>query len=146
MRSRRPLLDKQDRPAHVRNAGRRVLQSYLFLFLHSSPSLQPEHDLDFIAERAINTYVLGEHVAPRWGIGKIVRWTPVNINSVSTAPTLRRDPSSLLTAVTPSSQRSIGMYKVHGTTVEAVMGGVFHQHVSSQALVNANRDLNYVHI
>ncbi|OCH86731.1 hypothetical protein OBBRIDRAFT_837931 [Obba rivulosa] len=114
--------------ARMNFIGRRVLQSYLFLFLHSSDALKPEHDLDLIAERAINTYVLGEHVAPLWGIGRIVRWTPVNVNSVSTGPALRRDPSSLLVSLAPNSQRSIGMYKVHGATVEAVVGGVFHQH------------------
>ncbi|EMD36740.1 hypothetical protein CERSUDRAFT_83763 [Gelatoporia subvermispora B] len=109
--------------------GRRVLQSYLFMFLQSSSALTPDYEFDFIADNALNTYVLGEFVAPRWDIGKVVRWTPVNINSVSTGPALRRDPSSLLTSLSSTqSQKSIGMYKVHGTTVEAVIGGVFHQH------------------
>ncbi len=36
---------------------------------------------------------------------------------------------SLLANVKGDNARSVGMYKVHGSTVEAVVGGVFHQFV-----------------
>ena len=35
------------------------------MFVHSSPALQPDHDYEKIAERALNSYALGEHVAPQ---------------------------------------------------------------------------------
>ncbi|KAF7440852.1 hypothetical protein PC9H_001200 [Pleurotus ostreatus] len=95
--------------------GRRALESYLMLFLHSC-SLQPSHDLEDIASRALNSYVLGEHIGSQWGLGRILRWTPTvsrdNLDKVSSNPTVLR---------------SAGLYKVQGDTVAAVIGGIFYQ-------------------
>ncbi|KAF4603970.1 hypothetical protein EYR40_001145 [Pleurotus pulmonarius] len=101
--------------------GRRALESYLMLFLHSC-SLQPSHDLEDIASRALNSYVLGEHIGSQWGLGRILRWTPTvsrdNLDKVSSNPTVLR---------------SAGLYKVQGDTVAAVIGGIFYQFGAAEA-------------
>ena len=63
--------------------GRRALQSYLLMFIHSSPALQPDHDYEKILERALNSYPLGEHVAAPWALGKVLKWRPMNVGSLS---------------------------------------------------------------
>ncbi|KAI0080301.1 hypothetical protein K474DRAFT_1658017 [Panus rudis PR-1116 ss-1] len=105
--------------------GRRVLKTYLLLYIHSSPSLHPSHDYDQILERTLNTYILGEHVAPKWSLNHVLKWTPVNIGSkVNSGDVSRLD---------PKLSRSVGLYKVMGTAVEAVVGGVYHQFGGSVA-------------
>ncbi|KAJ8488544.1 hypothetical protein ONZ51_g3485 [Trametes cubensis] len=113
--------------------GRRVLQSYLLMFIHSSPALRPEHDYELILERALNTYVLGEHVAPKWQIGKVLKWRPMNVGNMSKPLGPNVEVPSPLMNLEPDNARSVGMYKVHGTTVEALVGGVFHQFGGSVA-------------
>ncbi|CAL1695262.1 unnamed protein product [Somion occarium] len=101
--------------------GRRVLKTYLLLFLHSSPALHSAHDYELILERTLNTYVLGEHVAPTWSLGRVLKWSPVNISPQVASGS---DYSNL----DPKFSRSVGLYKVQGAAVEAVVGGVFHQY------------------
>ncbi|TFY66651.1 hypothetical protein EVG20_g4445 [Dentipellis fragilis] len=108
---------KQGHNARLSFIGRRVLESYMLLFIHSAPGLNPKYDYSNIAARAINTYVLGEHIAPRWNLSEVVRWTPPREVRAGNADELR----------------SVGLFKVHGTTVEAVMGGIFHQFGGSVA-------------
>lgn len=103
--------------------GRRVLKTYLLLYIHSSPALLPTHDYDLILERALNTYVLGQHVAPKWGLGRVLKWAPVNISPK--LESVAEDYSRM----DPKLSHSVGLYKVMGTSVEAVVGGVFHQYV-----------------
>jgi len=109
--------------------GRRVLQTYLHLFLASAPALQSSpagvHDIELITERALNTYVLGEHVAPRWGLGRVLKWTPRNVHLLG-MDIEDDDPRELL-KLPKEKGWSVGMYKVQGKAVEAVVGGVFHQ-------------------
>ena len=100
------------------------------MFIHSSPALRPEHDYELILERALNTYVLGEHVAPKWQIGKVLKWRPMNVGNMSKPLGPNVEVPSPLMNLEPDNARSVGMYKVHGTTVEALVGGVFHQFVS----------------
>ena len=107
------------------STGRRVLQSYLLLFIHSSPGLKPTHDYEQLVERALNTYVLGEHVGPQWQLGKVMKWAPATSNA-----SLASDPTSVV-LLGKEATRSIGLYKVEGTAVEALVGGVFHQFVST---------------
>lgn len=107
-------------------SGRRVLKSYLLLFIHSSSALKPDHDYEYILERALNTYVLGEFVGPQWQLGKVMKWTPA-----TQSETVAGDPMSVVQLGREAS-RSIGLYKVEGTAVEAVVGGVFHQFVSDR--------------
>lgn len=106
--------------------GRRVLKSYLLLFIHSSSALSPQHDYDNLLDRVLNTYVLGEFVGPRWQLGKVMKWTPA-----TQSESLAQDPTSAVQLGRDAS-RSIGLYKVEGTTVEALVGGVFHQFVSGR--------------
>lgn len=75
---------------------------------------------------ALDTYVLGEHVGPKWNIPAIMKWRPVRLD-----PTTK--PGSVL-QLGPDVSRSVGLYKVTGTTVEAVVGGVFHQFVRAYPL------------
>ncbi|TFY69764.1 hypothetical protein EVJ58_g255 [Rhodofomes roseus] len=91
--------------------GRRVMQFYLFALLDSSPSVRQDHDFEHIAERTLNTYILGEHVAPAWSLGEALKWNP---------PTTSMDTSG-------ASLRGVGLYKVLGGAVEAIVGGVNHQ-------------------
>lgn len=99
------------------------------LFLHSC-SLQPSHDLEDIASRALNSYVLGEHIGSQWGLGRILRWTPTvsrdNLDKVSSNPTVLR---------------SAGLYKVQGDTVAAVLGGIFYQFVSQSSCSRVTTNL-----
>lgn len=106
--------------------GRRVLNTYLLLFLHSFPSPKVTYDYEQITENALNTYVLGEHVGPQWGLPSVMKWRPVGLDENINAARLGRDAS-----------RSIGLYKVTGTTVEAVVGGMFHQFVRVSLLRNS---------
>lgn len=121
-------LSLRDGDAYLR-VGRRVLQSYLLMFVHSSSALRPEHDYEKFITHALNTYTLGEHVAPRWELGKVIKWKPMNVGSLSRPLGPDEDVPSPFADVKADNARSIGMYKVHGTTVEAVVGGVFHQFV-----------------
>ena len=99
------------------------------MFIHSSPALQPDHDYEKILAHALNTYTLGEHVAPHWEIGKVLKWRPMNVGNMSKPLGPEVEVPTPLANVQGRNARSIGMYKVHGTTVEAVVGGVFHQFV-----------------
>lgn len=99
------------------------------MFVHSSPALQPDHDYEKILAYAINTYTLGEHVAPKWELGKVLKWRPMNVGNLSKPLGPDIDVPSPLEDLQGRNARSVGMYKVHGTTVEAVVGGVFHQFV-----------------
>ncbi|TFK33970.1 ribonuclease-III-like-domain-containing protein [Crucibulum laeve] len=94
--------------------GRRVLESYLLLFLQSSKALQPNDNIDAIITRTIGSYTLGDHIGRRWGLGRGMRWTPA-------APARR------LAEDREASMVSVGLYKVQGDAVAAVMGGIFHQ-------------------
>ncbi|KIJ35244.1 hypothetical protein M422DRAFT_79394, partial [Sphaerobolus stellatus SS14] len=104
--------------------GRRVLQTYLLLFLHEctlapapfAPRKTDPKSYDEISEKMLDTYVLGEHVGGAWQLERIMRWTP----AIPELDTLKAEtPGRIL--------HSSGLYKVRGTTVEGVMGGIFHQ-------------------
>jgi hypothetical protein len=99
-------------------SGRRILEAYLLLLLSSSPALHPRHDLDDIVARTLNSYTLGERVGSVWGLGRVMRWTPT-IPADKLKP--GEDNRDLL--------KSVGLYKVQGDAVSAVMGGIFYQFV-----------------
>lgn len=96
------------------NLGRRVLGAYFLTFLHSCPNVNSGADYSNITSNALNTYTLGEHVGREWGIGKVLRWRYMV------------DPQMIARGV---DNRHIGLHKVLGTTVEAIVGGVYHQFV-----------------
>ncbi|THH15294.1 hypothetical protein EW146_g5159 [Bondarzewia mesenterica] len=95
------------------HTGRRIMNAYLHLFVHSTPTLASSHNYETLGFRALNTYILGEFVGPQWKVADMMRWTPARE----------------VTSTSADDMRSIGFYKVQGTVVEAVVGGVFHQYV-----------------
>jgi len=100
--------------------GRRVISAYLYLLLASSPNLKPSDDIEAIVSRTLNTYVLGEHLGSRWGLGRVMRWTPT-----LKAERVKDADVALL--------KGAGLYKVQGDAVAAVMGGIFEQFGASTA-------------
>jgi hypothetical protein len=95
--------------------GRRVAQAYLHLFLDNSIHIH-NHDSSAVAARTLHPHVLGEHVASVWNIQHALRWTPA------------QPPSN------PILIHSVGLYKVHGEAVQAVLGAVFYQFVRLQSI------------
>ncbi|CAK5272217.1 unnamed protein product, partial [Mycena citricolor] len=104
--------------------GRRVLESYLLILLASSPKLKPSHDLQDIVSRVLNTYFLGQHIGSQWGLGRVMRWTPTVA-------------ASMLEEGSPLNKekilKDVGLYKVQGDAVTAVVGGIFQQFGASVA-------------
>lgn len=84
------------------------------MFLHSCPNVNSGADYTNITSNALNTYTLGENVGREWGIGKVLRWKSMV------------DPQM---AAKGADKGHIGLHKVLGTTVEAIVGGVYHQFV-----------------
>jgi hypothetical protein len=90
-----------------------VLESYFLLFLHSVRlPANAKPDYTALSERNVNTYVFGEHVGNAWTVGSVLRWTP---------------PEKVEKR---GRHGGVGLYKVSGTAVEALVGGVYHQYVS----------------
>lgn len=90
--------------------------------MQSSSARNISHDYQLIASRALNTHVLGEHVAPHWGLGRLLRWVaPIPSSPLKKPEGIEKSKAML---------RSVGLYKVQGDAVQAVMGGIFHQFVS----------------
>lgn len=100
--------------------GRRVLTAYLQLFLHSSSALHPLDDLEAIMSSTLNTNILGEYVGPEWGVGRVIRWQPA-------APAHKLADMDKEVDV----RRQVGLYKVQGEAVEAILGGIYFQFVSN---------------
>jgi len=96
--------------------GRRVLAAYLQLFLHSSSALHPSDDVEAIMSSTLNTNILGEYVGPEWGVGRVIRWQPA-------APAHKLVELDKEVDV----RRQVGLYKVQGEAVEAILGGIYFQ-------------------
>ncbi|CAE6481120.1 unnamed protein product [Rhizoctonia solani] len=122
--------------------GRRVLNAYLMAFFHAHTTLTPtppltqppsdpppdlkvsqlpsptdvlEQDFDNLSELVLHTRALGEYVGAAWQLEKVMRWVP-NVDHHTDIGGIRVDEGG-----------SSGFYKIRGTTVEAVVGGVFYQ-------------------
>ncbi|KAF5390590.1 hypothetical protein D9757_002692 [Collybiopsis confluens] len=100
--------------------GRRVISAYLSLLLSSSPNLKLSDDVEAIVTEALNTYVLGEHIGSKWGLGRVMRWTP----------TLKADSAKNANI---ELLASVGLYKVQGDAVAAVIGGIYEHFGASTA-------------
>ncbi|KAH7882489.1 hypothetical protein F5I97DRAFT_1931691 [Phlebopus sp. FC_14] len=114
--------------------GRRVLESYYLLLVHEV-SQGHGRDYELLASRALNTYLLGEHVAPLWSLGRVLRWVPT-IPQETLKIAQQQTPVTELDDTlrsNPGIVRSVGLYKVMGEAVQAVMGGVYHQFGGSVA-------------
>ncbi|KAF9645734.1 hypothetical protein BDM02DRAFT_3189421 [Thelephora ganbajun] len=98
--------------------GRRILEAYFLMFLHSCPNINSGADYANITSNALNTYTLGEHVGREWGIGKVLKWkSMVDLHMVAKG----------------MDNGNVGLHKVLGTTVEAIIGGVYHQFGATEA-------------
>ncbi|CAE6376382.1 unnamed protein product [Rhizoctonia solani] len=122
--------------------GRRVLNAYLMTFFHAHTTLTPtppltqppsdppadlkisqlpspndtlEQNFDNLSQLVLHTRALGEHVGAAWQLERVMRWVP-NFDHHTSATGIRTDEGG-----------SSGLYKIRGTTVEAVVGGVFYQ-------------------
>jgi hypothetical protein len=96
-----------------------VLTAYLQLFLHSTSTLRPSDDVEAITSSTLNTNILGEYVGPEWGVGRVIRWQPA-------APAHKLADMDNQVDI----RRQVGLYKVQGETVEAILGGIYFQFVS----------------
>ena len=96
-----------------------MLAAYLQLFLHSSSALHPSDDVEAILNSTLNTDFLGEYVGPQWGVGRVIRWSP-------SAPAHKLADIDKRVEV----RRQVGLYKVQGEAVEAIIGGIYFQFVS----------------
>ncbi|KZP11431.1 hypothetical protein FIBSPDRAFT_913615 [Athelia psychrophila] len=136
--------------------GRRVMQTYTSLLLHSSPACDPSHDHEFIVGRTLNTYALGQYVAPHLQLARIVRWRPTVNPEISKRAQFKYtkdvpahfeggeegkdiarevDPELMVAIKShPAVMRSVGLYKVMGEAVEALVGGTYHQFGGTVAL------------
>ncbi|CEL63316.1 hypothetical protein RSOLAG1IB_05360 [Rhizoctonia solani AG-1 IB] len=122
--------------------GRRVLNAYLMTFFHAHTTLTPtppltqppseppadlkisqlpspndtlEQNFDNLSDLVLHTRTLGEHVGAAWQLERVMRWVPNFDHHTSTS------------GIRANEGESSGLYKIRGTTVEAVVGGVFYQ-------------------
>lgn len=130
-------------PTHP-SLGRRVLESYYLLFVHDAADSNAVYDYDVLVSRALNACLLGEHVAPRWSLGHVLRWAPAMPKANIRAVQEKKPDSELAEALATDLGiiRTVGLYKVMGEAVQAVVGGVYHQFVrpSSPAFSNLTHD------
>jgi hypothetical protein len=91
---------------------------YLHLFLASSKNIRPSDDIQLIVSRSLNRWLLGEHIGSRWGLGRVMRWTP-SLPAASLKS--NRDQTRQL--------KSVGLYKVQGEAVNAIVGATFQHFV-----------------
>ena len=96
-----------------------MLTAYLQLFLHSTSVLHPSADVEAIMSSTLNTNILGEYVGPEWGVGRVIRWQPA-------APAHKLADMDKEVDI----RRKVGLYKVQGEAVEAILGGIYFQFVS----------------
>ncbi|EAU82130.1 hypothetical protein CC1G_09589 [Coprinopsis cinerea okayama7 len=102
--------------------GRRVIESYLFMFLNASKALKPKHDLEALASHALNPGLLGETVGTKWGYGQVVQWLPaVSRKELENAQDIEK------------AWKRIGFYKIQGDAVVATLGAVYQQYGASIA-------------
>lgn len=69
-----------------KSTGRRVIECYLNLFLHSrtnsglsTPHLFHRMDYDELSSKILDTHVLGEYVGAAWKLERIMRWVPAHV-------------------------------------------------------------------
>ena len=103
-----------------------MLHSHMMLFLATSPAAaDPTHRSRF------------EHIRPRT-TRRTVRWQPAVNPSITIHPQIQskygseKDPElALALRAHPMILKSVGLYKVMGEGVQAIVGGTYHQFVST---------------
>ena len=112
-----------------------MLHSYMMLFLATSPAAaDPSHDFEEITARALNTYVLGQHVALKFQLAGNPAVNPgITIHpQIQSKYGSEKDPElALALRAHPMLLKSVGLYKVMGEGVQAIVGGTYHQFVST---------------
>ncbi|KXN82775.1 hypothetical protein AN958_02214, partial [Leucoagaricus sp. SymC.cos] len=108
--------------------GRRVLESYLLLYLTSSKVLKPMHDFRFITMWTLSPYTVGQQVGSKWGLGRVMRWVPSVNKEKLNEPLLGDKPSDKHELL-----RGVGLYRVQGDAVAAVIGAIYEQFGGSVA-------------
>ena len=93
----------------------------LQLLLQSLPPSNYTFDADDVAYRTLFSNLLGEKVGSAWNLSKVMLWTPA-VPGQQQFKGKEVDRSEFIPG-------RAGLYKVQGVTVEAVMGGIFHQYV-----------------
>ncbi|KAF5343507.1 hypothetical protein D9756_011601 [Leucocoprinus leucothites] len=76
----------------------------------------------------LHTYTVGHHVGSKWGLGRVMRWVPTVSKEKLDGPLISDAPvgkDELL--------KSVGLYKVQGDAVAAVMGAIYEQFGASVA-------------
>ena len=76
-------------------------------------------DVEEIKSRTLRTELIGEYVGPEWGVGRVIRWTPSASKNELADMDNRVD-----------VRQKVGLYKVQGEAVEAIIGGIYFQFVS----------------
>lgn len=101
-----------------------MLESYLLLYLTSSKVLKPVHDLKFISMWTLHTYTVGQRVGSNWGLGRVMLWVPtVDKEKLN-------DPVYENSAVGKDKLlKRVGLYKVQGDAVMAIIGAIYEQFV-----------------
>ena len=113
-------------------------------FLALSPAADPSHDFEEITARVLNTYAVGQHVTPGFQLSRVLRWQPAVNPSIITRPDVQpkydlipekgteKDAElTLALQAHPMLLKSVGLYKVMGEAVQAIVGGTYHQFVST---------------
>ena len=93
----------------------------MHLFLQSIPPTNFAFNIEEISYRVLYTNLLGEQVGTAWDLSKVMLWTPALPGNKKWEEKQRHSNN-----LTPSRS---GLYKIQGVTVEAIMGGIFHQFV-----------------
>ena len=123
------------------------MNTYTLLFLQaaaqdlarSGRGSEASYDFDNITYKVLHTHHLGQFVGAKWNLLDAMLWTPLpptrghRMAGTGTVETLASEDEgedsiekmrgSVLVPKSP------GLYKIQGTTVEGIMGGVFHQYV-----------------
>lgn len=133
------LLDHRIALSSSFKTGRRVISTYLILFLHHASTRLPssnsshlvspsssQYDFDLINYHATHTTLIGERVGRAWDLPRSMLWTPPVSSAYANSSLSVEDRDG-----DTGFRRAPGMYKVQGTTVEGIMGGIYHQFVRS---------------
>lgn len=91
-----------------------------------------DQDFEKICDRALHTRMLGERVGGAWKLEKAMRWAPNTPGHEQAGSS----PEALL--------GDSGLFKIRGATVEAVVGGVFHQFVSLPSMPEVNSNIYHI--
>lgn len=131
------------------------MNTYTLLFLHtaaqelvrSGKGTGSSYDFDNIAYKTLHSHHLGQYVGAKWNLLDAMLWTPLppangqrkagtGLVETFSSPSEDQDVASAGIMSSGFLPKSPGLYKIQGTTVEGIMGGVFHQFVRPYFLLS----------